>query len=267
MARDGQAAWSAGGRELVFVSNRSGSWQLWRLDATTGEAVRLTQETGPVGGPRWDPDLTSIWFYAEVGGRYVLRRTDRAGAAPVTHPTPLRHAFRPAPHPTDELLLFDGVVADGDDHDIFLLELDSGRLRRLTSDPGYESDARWSPDGRWIAFHSDQGAGGHDVQVHVMRADGTERRQLTEAPALHGYPAWSPNGRCLTFTREQGDRRGIRIMDLTSNRQWDVGRPDGFYGEPAFHPLGARIVATARRDGVEHLISAALPTRVQEACG
>ena len=40
--------------------------------------------------------------------------------------------------------------------DIYVMDIETGKSRRLTQDPGYDARAAWSPDGKWIAFCSDR---------------------------------------------------------------------------------------------------------------
>ena len=69
----------------------------------------------------------------------------------------------------------DRVVFTWED-DLWLGSLKGGPARRLTTHPGVETNARFSPDGKWIAF-----SGGYDgtPQVYLMQAEGGMPRRLT----------------------------------------------------------------------------------------
>ncbi len=64
--------------------------------------------------------------------------------------------------------------------DLWLVSAEGGTASRLTSHPGVEQFAKFSPDGKWIAF---TGQYDGDEQVYVMPADGGEPKQLTFYPA------------------------------------------------------------------------------------
>jgi len=66
--------------------------------------------------------------------------------------------------------------------DLWLRDLKSGDARRLTSDPGLETDARFSPDGKLIAFIGNFD-GGKDV--YIMPAEGGAPKRLTYDPDLN----------------------------------------------------------------------------------
>ena len=79
---------------------------------------------------------------------------------------------------------------------IWITDLYGGEAKRLTSFQGVESNPKFSPDGRWIAF-SGQFAGSTDV--YVISVDGNEMKRLTWHPGADIVTGWSPDGR-VVFT-------------------------------------------------------------------
>jgi hypothetical protein len=103
--------------------------------------------------------------------------------------------------------------------DIYVLDLPSRRLHRLTNSPAADLSPTWSPDGSRIAFRSDRD--GND-EVYVMNADGTEDRNITRDPASDYSPAWSPDGASIAFASTRADPTGNDI--------W-IMKPDGSEAE------------------------------------
>ncbi len=104
--------------------------------------------------------------------------------------------------------------------DLWIAPATGGSATRLTAHPGVEVFAKFSPDGRWIAF---TGQYDGDEQVYVVPASGGEPRQLTFYPArgpltprwgwdnqVHG---WSPDGKNVIF-RSQRDSWALPIARL-----------------------------------------------------
>lgn len=249
-ARNGQPAFSAEGSWILFVSDREAGWEVWMTDSGGREMERLTDEEGPVGRPVFAAAGQAVLYYAHRGGRYRLLRFDFDDAESRVVPTGLRDAFRPAPSPSG-ILVVDGVREDGPGgHELY--RLGTPGPTALAPHPGYDSDARWSPDGAWIAFHSDRGAGEFQLQVWLVRADGSSLRRVTAGPSVNAYPAWSPNGRCLVHTVEENGNRDLRVLAPADGWGRTLTTRDGFDGDPVWDPRGGRILfATDRFGGIE----------------
>ncbi len=81
--------------------------------------------------------------------------------------------------------------------DLWTALIDGREVRRITSHPGDEVGARFSPDGRWIAFSGDYD-GNRDL--YVMPTDGGEPRRLTWHPAGDAAIGWTPDGSRIIFS-------------------------------------------------------------------
>jgi dipeptidyl aminopeptidase/acylaminoacyl peptidase len=81
---------------------------------------------------------------------------------------------------------------------IWLVDLNSGDSRQLTSGTAVDANPRWSLDGKYIAFMSTRE---EKPQLYVIPVDGGEARQLTKfKQGIGGGPAWSPDGKHIAFT-------------------------------------------------------------------
>ncbi|MEE8573743.1 MAG: amidohydrolase, partial [Gemmatimonadota bacterium] len=130
--------------------------------------------------------------------------------------------------------------------DLYVIPIEGGEARVLTSGFGWDMQPRYSPDGRFIAFTSDR-AGGDNIWIMVR--DGSDPKQLTEESfRLLNSPAWTPDSEFIaarkhfTATRSLGageiwlyHRTGGDGLQMTErpNEQKDVGEPafsaDGKY--------------------------------------
>jgi TolB protein len=77
-----------------------------------------------------------------------------------------------------------------------LVEVDSGELKRLTHSGSIDVNPFFSPDGRRIAYQSDQSG---RLEVWVMNADGTSPRQLTSVGVSGHFLRWTRDGGFLVF--------------------------------------------------------------------
>jgi Tol biopolymer transport system component len=135
-------------------------------------------------------------------------------------------------------------------HELYLLDLGSGTVRRLTSTPSVEFYSRFSPDGRRIVFTRSQ----RDYvsfrdptawDVYVINTDGTGERLLARNGS---WPQWAPEGNAIVFWR---DARVIRL-ELDGGREsvlLDGATIEGIRGNvetPELSSDGERLAVTVR---------------------
>jgi Tol biopolymer transport system component len=106
---------------------------------------------------------------------------------------------------------------------------------RLTFAPGLQTDVTFSPDGRFIAYASDQG-GNFDIWVQPVEAAGTPVR-VTQSPAADTEPDWSPDGKQIVF-RSERDGGGLFLVPALGGPE---RRISAFGARPKWSPDGSRI--------------------------
>ncbi len=131
------------------------------------------------------------------------------------------------------------------DFDIFVLDLESGRIEQLTTGDDWNDQPRWSPDGKQIAFLSNHGDG--ISSLWTMDADGRNARKRTSGIQCQ-HPSWSPDGQRLIFTANAGDPDEIEICSLSlaeGTKPEILLRRKGQETEPSLSPDGDKLVFSA----------------------
>ena len=171
-------AWSPDGKRLAFGSDRDDKRQIFLIDLGGGEAIKLTSAEESVGGFGWSPDGRSIAFTSNEPRAEAIKEREK------------KHAE------------FDVIDQDHRLSHLFVVDVESKAIRRLTSGAFTVGRFEWSPDSRQIAFdhriNGDPANGGSaDISV-VTVADGAVRKLVTqEGPDVN--PQWSPDGSQIAF--------------------------------------------------------------------
>jgi serine/threonine protein kinase/Tol biopolymer transport system component len=179
---------------------------IWVLDIARGAFTRVTFGTGDNHGPIWTPDGRRLTFTASpLGHRYLAwKSADGSGAVErvATSDHPLNTGSW---SPDGRMLAFEEVHPDTG-HDIWVFESDGERHQTpLLSANFDERHPVFSPDGRWLAYTSDE-SGRDEVYVRSFPASGAKRQVSVEGGV---EPVWNPMGGELFF------RSGNRIMGVT----------------------------------------------------
>ena len=85
---------------------------------------------------------------------------------------------------------------------LWLQETDGGEPFQLTFGSEGETNPRWSPDGRYVAFISKRGED-EDAQIFLLPTAGGEARPLTSHPSAVSSPTWAPDGSAVYFLAEE----------------------------------------------------------------
>jgi Tol biopolymer transport system component len=279
---------SPNGEEIVFLSERGKySIDAYLADARSGEIKRRLIRTAA------DPHFESLQFIAsagawDVGGRRFAMTALRRGQPVLTildmttgetwREFPLEHvdeAYTPSWSPDGSEVVFSGMR--GGLVDLFVLELEAGRVRALTNDPYAELHPAWSPDGARIAFVTDRFTssvsearfGPYRLATLDVKSGETDHLLSLDGKAIN--PEWAPDGKSLFFISDTAGASNIYRLDLESRELFRVTDLEtGVSGITASSPAlsiaqSGRIVFSVYRGGAYEVRSTddVIGTRVQ----
>ncbi len=228
-------AWSRDGR-IAYVSDRTGSPELYRVNADGTGTVRLTNGIGFTGDFAWSPDGSTIALARGNGGVRDLYRMNADGSNLVRLTSNAGFTGRLAWSPSGTRLTFDCGT------EVCAVNADGTGLEQLTAGSGFSG--MFSPAGDRLAFAT--GELGTTNQIVLKQASG---QTISLAPGAPGHtPEWSPDGNRLIFQGTQvleysgiceiwlcvpmtglymvnADATDLRLVALGTNPDWFTPRP------------------------------------------
>ena len=133
-------------------------------------------------------------------------------------------------------------IIRGGNTDVYVMDLRSRQITRLTNDPGIDTSPSFSPDGSQIVFTSDRSG---SARLYVMRADGSGQRPISRGGGIYTAPSWSPTGNLIAFTKQGGGRFSTGVMNADGSGE-RILSSSYFEEGPSWAPNG-RYVMFARQ--------------------
>jgi eukaryotic-like serine/threonine-protein kinase len=169
---------------------------IWVWDVQRQALTPLNIGAGDATQPVWTPDGGRIIFRSERGGspNIYWQPSDGSGSAEPLFPTP-RPQFPYSVSPDGGRLFF-AQLGSLTQADIGVLMLSGRRADLLIQTPFLEFGAEVSPDGRWLAYQSNE-SGQYEIYVRPLPDVTRGRWQMSTSGGAR--PAWARNGRELYF--------------------------------------------------------------------
>ena len=136
-------AWSPDGKQIVYVSDRSGSPQLYILDVASGKNRRLTYSGSYNTSPDWSPRGDRIVYTGRVGSRFAIFTIPADGGEPRKLTAESSDSEDPTWSPDGRFIAFSSNRA-GKYH-LYVMQMSGDNQRRLTGSGGDDTKPHWSP--------------------------------------------------------------------------------------------------------------------------
>jgi Tol biopolymer transport system component len=199
------------GTALAMTRQSSdGNRDVWSVDLASRLTRRLTADAADDAMPVWSPDATRVAFSSARLGNYDIFVVDAGGAdapgALVTGPGDQWVNHRSA----DGRHVLYSATRQGNDtrSDLFVLDLRTGTSTPVVQTRGRDTQARFSPDGRWIAYSCDA-RGQPDIFIRPFPPRGDEEYLVSVRGG--GYPRWRHDGRELFYIDGAGNLAAVPL--------------------------------------------------------
>jgi dipeptidyl aminopeptidase/acylaminoacyl peptidase len=250
-------SWSPGGQQIVFTTNMSGRFNLWKVRASGGWPIQLTQADEFQSGSVWSPDGKWIVYQQDRGGNEIYDLyaipSDGGDAINLTGTEEVREE---GAHwsPDGKTLSMIYKPRTGTVYDIALLDWETRRLRKLTHESAPNcswNPVAWSPDGKTI-YANRWEVSYIDADIYAVDATTGKAVNLTphQGKILYLASSLSPDGKTLLLTStEKGGYQNVALLDVSSRKltwvtdtQWEADSGN-------FSPDGKSFTYTINEDG------------------
>ena len=245
------------GTKVAYVTaKRQGEGQLYSLIVSDQDGENdhtIMESKDPIMSPAWSPDSRQLAYVSFEGSKSsIFVQTLRSGNRfQVSSKPGINGAPSFSPDGRKLVVTLGGV--DGN-LDIFVLDINTRRTTRLTTNRSIDTEGTWSPDGRYIYFTSDRSGG---PQIYRVSANGGTPERVTYEGSYNARPRLSPDGKRLALVHN--DRGNYRIAVMNLERKDLLVLSEGRQDEsPSFAPNSDILIYATRqgRNGVLETVSA-----------
>jgi tricorn protease len=249
------------GEKIYFLSDRDGPVNLYVYDTESKQVSTAIPSNGiDIKSASAGPDAItyeqfgSIHLFDPATGEANPVHITVTGDFPAIRPHYVNVGDRienAAISPTGARAVFEAHA------DIFTVPVEHGDIRNLTETPGVaERDPAWSPDGKWIAYFSDESG---EYALHLRSQDGmgaVKKINLGNPPSFFYSPTWSPDSKKIAYSDK---RLNLWYLDIEAGKPipidtnpYEQGPGSGF--NPVWSPDSRWIAYTRQLDSSLHAV-------------
>lgn len=243
------------GTRIVFVSNRTGSKEIWVMNWDGTDQRQLTNFHSISSFPSASPDGHIVAFTTYAPGYPAIEMVslDTGRKLPFYNQRASMNAFVTFT-PDSKRIIFSST-AGGGPAQLYMANIDGSGFHRITASNAIEVEPKINPKtGADLVDVS--GRSGPEPQIYHMSIEGTDVQRLTPGTGEATNPAWNPDGDHIAFAWTKGFEPGnynIFIMDVASRQITQLTSNEGRNENPTWAPDGAHIIYASKRGGQSQL--------------
>jgi len=245
------------GDKVYFLSDRDGPVSLYVYDTGSKQVKKTLASNGlDIKSAAAGPDAIvyeqfgSIHVFDPASGKDSAVNIRVTGDFPAVRP----HLVNAGEQIENADISPTGARAVFEAHgEILTAPVEHGDIRNLTNTTGAaERDPQWSPDGKWIAYFSDE-SGEYELYLRTQDGQGDVRKiNLGNPPSFYYSPKWSPDGKKIAYSDKRLNLWYVDVEKdggkpvLVDTNPYDGGPGSGF--DPAWSPDSKWIAYTRQLD-------------------
>jgi TolB protein len=243
------------GSRIFFVSNRTGSKEIWSMDYDGSNQKQLTFYKTISTFPAVSPDGTKFAFTSYLRGRpSILVHSVETGRDLRFYNQAASMNAASDFTPDGQQLVMSSTAGNLRYAQLFIASVDGSNFRRLSYSQAIDVEPKVNPKtGRELVFVS--GRSGMP-QIYKMNMDGADVTRLTTGEGEAVNPAWHPDGQHIAFAWTRGFEPGnynIFVMDVATRELAQLTHGTGRNENPSWAPDGRHIVFSSNREGGQQI--------------
>src|SRR5229473_3287506 len=247
------AAWSPDGQQIAFTSDIAGRFNLWKVGASGGWPLQLTQSDDRQYGAVWSHDGSTIAFAYKTkdGSQYdiALLNWSTRKVQLLTHEQQPGYAWNVVAWSSDDKTIYAGRVNPPyTDADVYRIDVATAKMENLTAHQGTIRylGSSLSPDGKTLLLSSD--AKGGFMNVALLDVATKKLTWVTDLKWETYSGNFSPDGKRYTYIVNEDGVIDPSLVDRSTNHTDKVELPHGlnaFSGNPnEFAPQSDRVIVS-----------------------
>lgn len=235
--------------QIVFVSDRTKHKELYISDFDGTNVTQITNLKNTVLFPAFTPDKRTIFFTSfHDGVPRIYKVSNIAGGGLQVLKDSINGDITPAVSPDGKRIAISSNR--NGNAEIYIIDLQSGAIDRITYHYGIDTSPAWSPNGKSIIFTSDRTG---SPNLYITDDKGLETSRLTYELQYCDHADWSPDGDRIVFAGRQQGYFNIFIKDLRNQELYQLTVNSRNNEDPSWSPDGRKIVFSSDRTGLYQL--------------
>ena len=224
--------------EIAYLNYFNDEPNIYLFEVATGRTEKLGSFPGMTFAPRFHPDGNKLIMSLAQDGSTNIFEMDLLSRATRQLTNTIHIDTAPSYSPDGKKIVFESD-RDGGRQQLFIMDSDGRKVKRISYNKGRYATPVWSPRGDVIAF-TKMLAG--EFFIGIMRTDGTAERLLARGFLVEA-PTWAPNGRVLMYYKQNrfeadgtGGKTKLYKVDITGFNESIINTPADA-SDPAWSPL------------------------------
>jgi dipeptidyl aminopeptidase/acylaminoacyl peptidase len=262
----GAPSFSRDGKRVAFLTNITGTSQVWMINATGGWPEQMTFYSDSVGFISWSPDGSGLLFGKAKGGdentQLYWMSADGSEIKALTSDPKIRYNFGGWSHDGTQIS-YGSNKRDRNFFDVYVLNIATGREDLVYQQDGSNDPVAWSFNGsRIIVSHTNEQLS-LDNDLYLVDLKSKTATQLTphKGAAQFGSVRFTPDDHSIVFgTNDNREFYSLAQMDLASKRVDIIDNTEWDLNSLEISPDGGLLAYTINRDGYSELFVRRLDT-------